>query len=299
DTLDFPVDLMDDRGTEVTLHARPVRIASLTPANTEILFALGDGASVVGGTDADDFPDGADAPVDVVVQGVVNAEQIVGLDADLVLAGDFTAQDAIAQLRGVGIPVMVINGASVEAIIADIELIGGAVGERDAASDIAFEMTARVDQVAAAAANAADAAGGAPRVFYEIDAFDAIYGPAEGSFLADLVGLAGGEAITTGDPAVYSISLERLIADDPEIIILGDAIYGTCPDAVVARDAWQDMTAVVNGDIRPVNDTIVTRPGPRLAEGLAALATAIFPDIVLDPPAEPAPSCFTRRAPAP
>ncbi len=76
---------------------------------------------------------------------------------------------------------------------------------------------------------------------------------------------------------------------DPEVIVLGDAAYGVCPADVAARAGWADMTAVADGDVRPVDDVPVTRPGPRLAEGLAALAVAIHPDLELaDPPAAPA-----------
>ncbi|MEO7119353.1 MAG: ABC transporter substrate-binding protein [Candidatus Limnocylindrales bacterium] len=291
DTAEFPVTLTDDRGTDITLLAKPERIVSLSPANTEIVFALGAGDTVVGGTDADDYPEGAGAATDVVVFGVVNAEQIVDLQPDLVLAADFTAQDVIDQLRGVDLLVMVISGASVDAVVADISLVGQATGTTDLANQITVDMLDCIDRVAAAVLNTESR----PRVFYEIDATDAIYGPAEGSVLADLVEMAGGEAITTGDPAVNSIAIEQLVADDPEIIILGDAIYGTCPEQVHDRDEWQHMTAVEDDAIRAVDDTIVTRPGPRLAEGLAALAVAIHPELALVPAPPPVTACAATR----
>ena len=94
-----------------------------------------------------------------------------------------------------------------------------------------------------------------------------------------MVALAGGDPITTTDPSVFSIPLEELVTADPQVIVLGDAAYRhVCPDAVAARPGWDDITAVTNGAIVPVNDTIVTRPGPRIGEGLAALALAIHPD---------------------
>ena len=62
------------------------------------------------------------------------------------------------------------------------------------------------------------------------------------------------------------------------MIVLGDAAYGTCPDRSRRGPAGSKMTAVKDGDVRPVDDTIVTRPGPRIGEGLAALALAIHPD---------------------
>jgi iron complex transport system substrate-binding protein len=138
-------------------------------------------------------------------------------------------------------------------------------------------MQARIDAISAAAG----AAGSRPRTFYELGAEPEIYGPADSSFAADMVALAGGEPITTGSTTAYSISLERLVTADPEVIVLGDAAYGATAEVVAARAGWAVMTAVKTGAIRPVDDVIVTRPGPRLADGLAALALAIHPELVL------------------
>ena len=93
-----------------------------------------------------------------------------------------------------------------------------------------------------------------------------------------MIALAGGDPITTGSPTDFAIPLEKLIAADPEVIVLGDAAYGVTAEAVAARPGWDVMTAVKDGAIRPVNDVVVTRPGPRLVEGLRALALAIHPD---------------------
>ena len=89
--------------------------------------------------------------------------------------------------------------------------------------------------------------------------------------------------ITTGSPTVFSIPLETLVAADPEVIVLGDAAYGATADQVAARPGWGGMTAVKTGAIRPVDDVVVTRPGPRLVEGLRALALAIDPTASLPP----------------
>jgi iron complex transport system substrate-binding protein len=164
--------------------------------------------------------------------------------------------------------------------MADIELIGQAIGEADAAEAMTTVMATRIDAI-----SAATAAVPQPRTFYELGAEPELYGPADDSFVADMVTLAGGEPITTGSTTAFSLSLERLVTEDPEVIVLGDANYGTTPEQVLARPGWDVMTAVSSGAIRPVDDIIVTRPGPRLAEGLEALALAIHPDLELPSPA--------------
>jgi iron complex transport system substrate-binding protein len=279
----FPLTVTDDEGTSVTIPAEPERIISLSPANTETVFALGAGERLVGGTDADDFPAEAKPLPDVATfQGVV-VERVVDLRPDVVLAAgnDFNPDADIARLRDLDIPVVVLYAETVEEVFADIELIGTVIGELPDAAAMTAAMDARMDAIAEVAGQVADP----PRVFYELGDTPEIYGPADDSFIADMIELAGGEPITTGSPTAFSIPLERLVQADPEVIVLGDAAYGATPEGVAARPGgWRQMTAVREGEIRPVDDIIVTRPGPRLADGLAALAKAIHPDLVLPSP---------------
>jgi iron complex transport system substrate-binding protein len=277
--------LTDDEGTTVELGTEPERVVSLTPATTELLFALGEGDKLVGRGEFDDYPpEAADVPPVASFTGV-DIEAVVGQEPDLVLAGGnfFTPPDDVARLRDLDIPVLVLYAENVDEVLTDIELVGQAIGASAAAEEMTTGIAQRIDEVTTAVAELA-----APRTFYEIGYGPDIYGPAPDSFVADMVLLAGGEPITTGDPVVFSISLEQLIDQDPEVIVLGDAAYPppVCPDVVAAREGWSDLTAVTNGDIRPVNDIIVTRPGPRIGEGLAELALAIHPDAAIEPPAD-------------
>ena len=286
----FPRTLVDDDGTEVTVAAPPERIISLSPAITETVFALGAGEHLVGGTDFDDYPaEAAAALPDVATFTGVLMEQVVALEPDIVLAAgnNFTSQEDIDRMRDLGMTVLVTYAESVDEVLADIELIGQAIDATEEATAIVDGMEGRIAEVEAAVADIEDR----PRVFYQIGSEPEIYGPAPNSFVADMVALAGGEPITTTDPAVFSISVERLVDLDPEVIVLGDAQYGVCPADVAARPGWSGMTAVSDGAIRPVEDTIVTRPGPRLAEGLAALALAVHPDADISPPAEAGQFC--------
>jgi iron complex transport system substrate-binding protein len=278
----FPLTLTDDEGTAVQLAAEPRRIVSLTPATTEILFALGAGSRVIATTDFDDYPPAAVALPDVASYTAVDVEKIVGMEADLVIAGGnfFNPPEAISKLRALGIPVLVVYAPNIAGVIKDITLIGAAVGLPDAAAEMTAAMQAGFDAVSGATA-------GLPRpaTFYELDtSTGTIYTVADRSFSAEMVSLAGGDPITTGSPTDYAISLEKLIEADPELILLGDGAYGVTADQVKSRAGWGVMTAVKTDAIRPVNDQIVTRPGPRLVDGLRELALAIHPDLVLPAP---------------
>ncbi|HEX5826217.1 MAG TPA: ABC transporter substrate-binding protein [Candidatus Limnocylindrales bacterium] len=279
----FPVTLTDDEGTAVEIAAAPEQIVSLTPAATETLFALGLGDRVVG--KVEDFslypPEAASVP-DVAKFGSVDVEKIVALGTDLVIAGgsNFNPPEAIEKLRSLGVPTLVIFAPDLETALADIELIGAATGTPAQAAELTAGIQAAFDEVAAATADLVK-----PRVFYELDASNGFFGPAPDYFGTEMIRIAGGDPLTSGQPGVYQIEAEQIVAFDPEVILLGDAAYGVTADQVKARSGWDVLTAVKNDAIRPIDDVIVTRPGPRLGEGIRALALAIHPDLVLASPA--------------
>ena len=293
----FPVTLTDDEGTAVTLKAEPRKIVSLTPATTEILFALGVGNEVVGKVeDFTPYPPEVTKIPDVAKFGSVDVEQIVALGADVVIAGgnSFNPPDKIAQLRKLGVPVIVVYAPDVAGVLKDIQLTGAAVGKSAEALDLTASMQAAFDQVAAATADFPK-----PRVFYELDATQKIYTAADHSFLAQMITLAGGQPITTGSTTNFEIPLEKLVTADPELILLGDAAYGTTAAIVKVRTGWTGMSAVKSGAIVAVDDVIISRPGPRLVDGLRSLALAIHPDAAVPPPASAAPAPAASASSAP
>jgi iron complex transport system substrate-binding protein len=294
--LAWPLTITDDEQRQVVIKAEPRRIVSITPATTEILFALGIGDRLIANTDADDYPPQVKSLPHVATFSSVDVEKIVGLNADLVIAGgnNFNKPEALAQLRRLGIPVLVVYGADVEGVLHDIGLVAQAVGRPDQGAALVSDMRAQFQAVSDATAGLPH-----PRVFYELDATKEIYGPADKSFVAEMISLAGGTPITTGSTTVFSIPLEKLVAADPEVIVLGDAAYGTTAEIVAARPGWATMTAVKSKAVRPIDDTVVTRPGPRLVEGLRALALAIHPGLVLPPPPSPGPGPSASNGGAP
>jgi iron complex transport system substrate-binding protein len=279
----YPLTLTDDAGREVTLEAEPERIVSLAPSNTEIVCALDACDRLVGVPEYQvGYPDDvaatvADLPI-VVSFGPVDREAIVGAEPDLVLAAgnELTSSEDIDALADLGLPVIVLYPESLEEVGADIELVGEALDAQPEAAEVTAGMAATIEEVEAAVAGEA-----APRTFYEVSVFEGtIYTAGEDSFLASLIETAGGDPIT-GDAVTTAIALEELVTADPELIVLGDAAYDPTitAETVEARDGWADMTAVKDGRVVPLpEDILITRPGPRIVEGLEALARVIHPD---------------------
>jgi len=278
----YPVTLTDDAGRATTLAAEPQVIVSLAPSNTEIVCALDACDRLVGVTDFDDYPPEVIEIDKVVNMAQVDVEAVVAAEPDLVLAAgnELTPTAVIDQLTELGLPVLVLYPESLDEVTAGIELVGTAIGRADAAADLVDDMTGRV-----AAVEEAVVGLDRPRTFYEVSVFEGtIYTAGEGSFLASLIETAGGAPIT-GDALSTSIEIEDLVAADPELILLGDATYDPTitPESVAARAGWDGMTAFANERVVVVTeDVVITRPGPRIVDGLEALARAIHPDAFAD-----------------
>ncbi len=279
----YPLTLIDDAGRSVTLPAAPERIVSLAPSNTEIVCAIGACDTLTGVTDFDDYPASVTSLPRVVVNATVDAEKVVAARPDLVLAAGngLTPEAVITQLTGLGLQVMTLYPKDLDGVYADIGLVGRATGHADAASTLVATMGSRVAAVEDAVAGAAR-----PRTFYEVSIFEGvIYTAGDGSFLASLVDMAGGDPVT-GNAQSTAIGLETLVNDDPQLILLGDASYDpslqdrdSALNQVRTRAGWEVMSAVREGRVVPfLDDIVTTRPGPRIVDGLEALARAIHPE---------------------
>ena len=275
----YPLTLTDDAGRTVTLTAAPARIVSLAPSNTEIACAVGACDRLVGVTDIDDYPAQVKDISHVVVGAVVDVEKVAAAQPQLILAAgnELTPTSVIDRLTQLGYPVLSLYPHDLAGVYADISMVGAALDASAAAAALVASLRTREAAVASAVAGAPR-----PRTFYEVDLFEgSIYTAGRDSFLASLIGIAGGDPIT-GDPASTAIQLEDLIAADPQLILLGDAAYDRTVTAqsVAGRQGWSEMTAVREGRIVVVrDDPVITRPGPRILDGLEALARAIHPEL--------------------
>lgn len=278
----YPLTLIDDAGHEVTIDAEPARIVSLAPSNTEIVCALDACDRLVGVTDFDDYPPEVAQIDDVVIATQVDIERVVAAEPDVVLAAgnELTPSAVIEQLAGLDLAVVVLYPESLDEVYADIELLGTVLDRGAEAEALVAGMVERV----AAVVSAVDGAE-RPLTLYEVFYSEGTtYTAGEGSFLAALLELAGATALT-GD-AQGVIGAEDLVAADPELILLGAASYDasladpeTALETVAARPGWSDLAAVLAGRVIPfLDDIVTTRPGPRIVDGLEALARAIHPD---------------------
>jgi len=267
----FPATVTDDNQESVTIEAKPMRIVSTAPANTEMLFALGLGDRVV-----DDYPPEV-AAIEKIGDFQPNPEAITALSPDLVV-GYSGNEEALAPIKSAGTPVLILNPATVEQIYANITTLGIATGATGKAAELVESIKAQMTEVT----EAAKAAGGQPRVFYALD--NTLWTAGPGSFVDELLGLANA-ANVAADPgadgvaaqAYYQFAPEQLVAADPDVILLPGSIYMSAEE-FTSDPRFAGLKAVKEGRVVVIDDVIVTRPGPRIAEGVKILAAAIHPE---------------------
>ena len=273
------VTVTDDANRSVTITGAPQRIVSLAPSTTEIAFALGLGSRVIAVDTYSDYPAAA-KNLPKITTFPLNLEQVVALKPDLILAAGIQSPDDIKKLADLKLNVLVIGSVNTtfDSVYSDIALLGKATGTDAQAKSIVDAMKQRVAAVAAKIATATTK----PNVYWELDSTDPSkpYAPGPGSFINDIITMAGGVNVTANAKSPYAqINAEEIIAANPDIIILSDASYGTTVDSVKARKGWSVINAVKNNLVFPIDDNLVSRPGPRIVDGLEAAAKLIHPEL--------------------
>ena len=282
-TTTWPLEITDDHGRTVNIAETPERIVSLAPSITEILFALDLGDKVVGVTNYCDYPEELVEKIETgEIQRVgapfpsFNLEIIVDLMPDIAFAIGATVPDYVDDLVGLGIPTIILQPEIIDDIFHDIELVGIIVGKQGDAAALVSDLEDDIDEIVAKVANAP-----VRSVFYGVDVSDPamLWTVGNGTFIDDLVTLAGGDNIAGNLEGWPTYNLEDLVNSNPDVIVLGGANWGVSAEKVASRPIWEDLDAVKNGNIYAIDDTTLVRPGPRIANGLELLSGLIHPEL--------------------
>ena len=274
----FPITITDDDGQSVTLSNRPQRIVTFAPSNTEIVFALGLAARLVGVSgEFDNYPPQAQTIQQVGGSGDFgvdpNLERLVALHPDLMLAisgGDEWKK----RVREIGIPVFTINATDFDDLLQDIRTIGRLTGTPDKAAVLTKRMATR-------AAEIQDAVSGDQGVSCF---FEAYYPPltsvGPNTFIADLLKRAGCLSSSMKAKSDYpQWSVDRLVKESPDVYLVASE-SGSSPGAVAKRPGFRAIGAVAADRIYLIDSDLVSRPGPRVVDGLEALARVLHPEAV-------------------
>jgi cobalamin transport system substrate-binding protein len=276
-----PITVTDGLGRNVTLQSYPQRIVSLAPSNTEVLFAIGAGDRVVGRDEFSDYPEEAkNLPSVGGGFGDYNYEAIIELKPDLVLAAEINTPEQVKALEDLGVTIYLLpNPTSLDEMFSNLSTVAQLTGNQSQAETLVASLQERVKAVNEKIMPLSYR----PSVFYELDATDpnAPYTAGSGTFVNTLIDMAGGFNIASDIAGQYlEMSSEELLVRNPSVIILGDAAYGISVKDVKARPGWSQIAAVVNDQIFAFDDNLVSRPGPRLVDGLEEFVKLLHPGLM-------------------
>jgi iron complex transport system substrate-binding protein len=169
------------------------------------------------------------------------------------------------------------NPTTIEEMYGDMELVAKLTGHESEAATAIAALKARV----AAVDEKIMPLNSRFSVFYEMDATDPSkpFTAGKGTFITLLIERAGGYNIASDIDGYPQMSLEQVVAADPNFIILGDAKWGTTPESIAQRPGWENLSAVKNGQVVAFDDDLVSRPGPRMVDGLEQLAKLLRPQL--------------------
>ncbi len=276
------IEMTDDLGNTVVLPTYPQRIVSLAPSITESLFAIGAGEQVVGRDSNSTYPPEATALPDIgSLWQEVPLENILALEPDLVIAAEIIAPEQVQQMQDAGLTVFwLANPKDFDGLYRNLRVLAQLTGHEAEAEDLIAGLQSRVDTVTALTRDIPE--DERPVVFYELDASDpaAPWTSGPGTFLDAAITLAGGRNAGAGLEGEWAqMSLEALLAINPDIIVLADAPYGVTPESVAQREGWSTLRAVQEGRVYPFDPYLLSVPGPRMVQGLETLAVLFHPDI--------------------
>ncbi|SFS76765.1 ABC transporter substrate-binding protein [Marininema halotolerans] len=267
---DFPVKVKDDTGKTVTIKKQPKRIVSLIPSMTETIFAVGQGDKVVGVTANDDYPAEV-KKLPKVGDMNINAEKVLSLKPDLVLASPMVKQETLDKLRKLGLTVIAYEPTNLEGIYKQIEDVGKATGAEAKANHVVDEM--KKDEALAKEVAAKVPAKKKVKVWIEVS--PDLYTTGQGTYMDEMVTLAGGENVAHDQKSWVQLSAEKVVKYNPDVILY---TYGGKASQISDRKSWKSVAAVKDHRIQGLDSNTTSRPGPRVTEALLDISKTLYPD---------------------
>jgi iron complex transport system substrate-binding protein len=288
----FPQRIVDVRGVTVTIPAKPQRIVSLAPNNTEILFAIGAGSRVVADTEYCDYPPAAAKLPKVGGYLDPSVEKVVAMKPDLVLVTRGTRTEMIDRIAAFKVPVVCLDPESLPEVCDAVTTIGRAVGELAAARRLALHLRIRHQKVLLRMRELP--AAKRPVTLFLFD-LNGLYSVGPGSHIDTMITEAGGRNVgATAKTPWPQLSMETVIAANPTVILLVQGVgMGTklTPARALAKlradRRWAQVAAVKQGRLFMLDVDAMTLPGPRMVDGLEAMARALHPELAAPPKGKP------------
>lgn len=273
EAVNFPVTITDATGAEVVIEEEPERIISIIPSATEIAFSLGIGDKIVGVSDWDNYPEEVNE-IEKVGGLDVSTEKIVSLEPDLVLANSSNG-NSIEALRNIDVTVLVVDANSLDETFESIRMIAKATGTKNNAEEIIAKMEGDRDEII----NVVKEIPEEERKKVWVEVSQDLYTAGKGTFMNELIELAGGTNIMSDQEGWPQVSEETVIEKNPDVIFITYGYYiENAAEQVKDRENWKSVNAIKEEQVFELDSDMVNRPGPRITQGLKQIAAYLYPD---------------------
>jgi iron complex transport system substrate-binding protein len=255
-----------------------MRIVSICPSNTEILYYLGLGEQVVGLDDHSDWPLEWQHLPKVGPDLTIDMDRVAALKPDLVVASlSVPGMEAnVEALQSRGIPHIVLNPSRINEIAADIRLVGEATDMHKQADQLATLFDERVETIRHRASQYSHR----PKLYWEWWP-NPIYTPGEENWLTDVSEIAGAINVFRDYPVANVKATREMVAErDPDhicVVWCGIELKRIKPTMITERPEWQEMTAIRKHQVHLLEEGLYCRPSPRILDGLDKLVSLIHP----------------------
>lgn len=269
----YPYTFTDSKENKIVVESEPKRIISIAPSITELVYALGKGDELIGRTDYCDYPEEAKAVQSIGSLKDPNIEKIIELKPDIVIASTHFKDDVAKKLEDLGIKIVVIKDSkSIDGAYESINQLGQILNAQDKAQEVVDSNKKKIEEIKEKVKSAET-----PSTYYVVGfGKTGDYTATGDTFISEMINIAGGKNIAQ-DATGWKYSLEKIIENDPEDIIISKNFV--MKDQFMATDGYKELSAVKNNKVFEIDDNLVNRQGPRIAEGVESLAKILHPDL--------------------
>lgn len=270
----YPITIKDDFENEVVLEKEPLRILSLAPNNTEILFALGLNERIVGVSNFCDYPEEAATKEKIGDAWNINVEKIIELNPDVVFQYGSIDEAISTQLIEAGIKIVSYEPDSIQEVTNLILEIGKITNKMNEANNLAKNINDRKEEIVNKLKDADTV-----KVFYEIWN-EPLMAAGPGSFIDEYITILKGENIAYDAEGKYpQFNVEVLIERNPDFYLSSNDVETKTLESIKNRDGYEDINAIKNDKVYLLDGNIMSRPGPRVIDALELVAKTIHPEI--------------------
>ena len=270
----------DREGNEVAIPTNIEKIVSTAPSNTEILSALEVGDKIVCIDKYSANIEGINKDAEQMDFTSPDAEAIIELEPDIIIASGYnksgSSDDPFKSISDAGIPVVYIpSSESIDGIYKDIEFIASLVNEEKKGEEIITDMKEKISKYEELGKTIKDK----KKVYFEIGPSPNLFSFGHSTFLNEMVEVIGAENVFADQESWFAPTEEAILDANPDVILTKVDYVENPTEEILARDGWDNIRAVKNGDVYYIDANSAARGNQNIIKALDEMAKAVYPDV--------------------